>query len=144
MQYGLYLFTWEMSSVNSTMSRNLKKGFYTVEGMNFASKKIETMLHWGLDFCTFLYIFTYDYIFLGAFLYFFWFVWRKIDSQWAGIAYLIHYPINCIRKNENIHKSMSKKVYMYIYIYIHIYIYEYINVYVHVNTYMYIYTCILV
>ena len=52
----------------------------TVDGRSFASKKIETMLHWGLDFCKFLYVLSYCF---GASLYFcmfFIFFGSKIDS----------------------------------------------------------------
>ena len=77
---------------NSSTDSNIN----TVEGMNFASKKIETMLHSGLDFCIFLHIFTYYYIFLSAFLYLFYFFDVKLIANKPGGAggATIHYPIN--------------------------------------------------
>ena len=86
------------------------KSFSSVEGMNFASKKIETMLHWGLDFCIILHIFTYYYIFLGAFLYFFDLFDVKLIANKRGApeAPPIHYPINFTSNKSKKYKKAFK------------------------------------
>ena len=110
---------WTHHPVCPTDRKRYPEHLSTVEGMNFASKKIETMLHWGLDFCIFLHIFTYYYIFFRGFFVFLSIFWCKIDRVMDGGR--LRRPrlltINFIWRNPKIYTKTDKNMKIHIKIY---------------------------